>query len=226
MSENVGRFKALRKLMFYRPQWDVMNLQGSDECLHWNTRDLIMLDKAIMLCKRTEVAVQAGSNLGLFPKRLAETFEEVYTFEPDEKLSEYARLNAPEYNIFHFQAALGNSNEPVSLGYGRRGDTDRRVHEGLTHVNGSGDIPQMMLDDLKLTACDLIYLDIEGYELFALRGAERTIDRHRPVIGVEINSRLKNYGLKSDDVRDWFKERNYARVFRLHKDEVYVPCSP
>jgi FkbM family methyltransferase len=224
MSQASGRYRSLKELRQYRPMWDVVHLQGSDTCLHWNARDLPVLDEAIKLCKGSDVAVQAGSNLGLFPKRLAEAFDTVFTFEPDKELSEFSRYNAPERNIVHIHAALGNSTDPVSLGYGRRDPSDRPAHEGLTHIKGAGDIPQVILDEMGLHVCDLIYLDIEGYELFALQGAERTINSCRPVIGVEINSGLKHYDLTGGEIREWIKTHDYKFVFRMRSNEVYVPC--
>jgi hypothetical protein len=46
-------------------------------------------------------------------------------------------------------------------------------------------IPMLAIDSLNLDACDLIQLDVEGYEQFAIQGARRTIEAHRPVIIAE-----------------------------------------
>lgn len=214
----------MAKLRHYRPSWDWEGLRGSHLCLHWNVRDLETLDVVIAKTPGRRVAVQAGGNLGLFPKRLAESFELVYTFEPDQKLFDYIQHNAPEENIVPVRAALGNSREPVAMGYGRRDGSRRDVHEGLTHIAGPGTIPQMRIDDLGLHACDLIYLDIEGYELTALRGAEETVARHRPVIAVEVNGNVAFYGVTKQELSDWFAERRYTKVARIHGDDIYIPA--
>lgn len=214
----------LSKLQAYRSNWPWDNFLGSVACLKWSFRDLQQLDKAIALTPGRKLVIQAGGNVGLFPKRLAEDFEQVITFEPDAKLYYRLRLNAPEGNIQAIRAALGCKRTPIKLTCSRRDDSGRAVHEGLTHVSGSGPIPQVLIDDLNLEACDLIYLDIEGYEMFALRGAERTVDRFRPVIGVELNRASSYYGIDRDVIRSWITSKNYKLSFRLNSDEVYVPC--
>jgi len=218
----MGSFN-IRKARHYRPSWDWEGMKGSSECLQLNLRDLGSLDKTLLLTKKRSVAVQAGGNLGLFPKRLAEEFKAVYTFEPDRKLFACLEHNAPEENIVPINAALGCERTPVSVDCRRRDDSGRRVHEGLTFVSGEGDIPQLLLDDLKLEACDLIYLDIEGYELNALRGAANTIAKFMPVLAVEINGNGRHYGSSKDELRNWVAEAGYDKVDRIHGDDIYVP---
>jgi len=214
----------LRPLREYRREWPWETFKGSAQCIKWAFRDLQNLDRALLLTPGRDVAVQAGGNLGLFAKRLAEEFKSVYTFEPDPRLFDLMKRNAPETNITSFNAAVGDTHRPVSVKTSRRDPSGRPVHEGLTHVSGEGSIPQLLIDDLKLTACDIIYLDIEGYELHALRGAEKTVERFRPVIGVEINRNIEFYGSTAQAVRDWITSRNYKLAFSAHSDEVYVPC--
>lgn len=43
----------------------------------------------------------------------------------------------------------------------------------------------MVLDSLKLEACDFLKLDIEGMEREAILGARKTIERFKPVLYVE-----------------------------------------
>lgn len=62
---------------------------------------------------------------------------------------------------------------------------------GYTSTEGGYDVEQTTIDDLVnslgLDRVDLIKIDIEGNELAALAGAEQTLQRHRPVLVVELN---------------------------------------
>ena len=46
-------------------------------------------------------------------------------------------------------------------------------------------VPVLRLDQFSLMALDFLKLDCEGYELFALQGAEETLKRCKPVVIVE-----------------------------------------
>ena len=197
--------------------------QGSPDGLKWNRRDLSVLDQVIALTRQRRVAVQAGGNLGIFAKRLAQVFEVVYCCEPDPQNFRMMLANAPEPNIIALQAALGERHELVGMSHVRR-DGKPVNHEGIRHIAGPGIIPTLRLDDLGLTVCDLLYLDLEGYELYALRGAVDTIAACRPVLAVEINKNAAFFGIDTDLVRQFVVEQGYRPVARWHSDEVFVPC--
>jgi hypothetical protein len=76
---------------------------------------------------------------------------------------------------------------------------------------------------LQLPACDLIQLDLEGYEVYALYGARETIRRHRPVLIVEINKSAGYEGFGRDEIRRAIAELGYRVVGRFGSDEVFVP---
>lgn len=214
----------LGEMRRYRSTWPWDRFKGSAAQLKWSFRDLRNLDVAISMCTLRRTVVQAGGNLGIFPKRLAECFETVLTFEPDPKLCRILKHNAPEPNITVTTAALGDAYDSVGVATCRRDGSNRPVHEGLTHIAGGGDIPQVRVDDLRLKDCDLLYLDIEGYELNALRGAELTIDRCRPVIGVEVNRNISYYGATAEELRGWLRRRGYSLRYSCNSDEIYRPC--
>lgn len=195
---------------------------GSPQGLKWNRRDLPNLDAVVARVPRRRVALQAGGCLGIFAKRLAESFGTVYCFEPSPALFPLMCRNAPEPNIIRFQAALGYHRQFVSTSQERR-DGKPDPHEGITHVSGAGPIPTMRVDDLALPVCDLLQLDLEGFELYALQGAVDTLARCRPVLCIEINKSVGFLGIEQDTVRRFVVEAGYRFVERLQSDEVFAP---
>jgi len=207
-------------------QWNWRSFRGSADGLKWNRKELPIWAEVVDFCEHRRVAVQAGGNLGIFPKFLATQFHTVYTFEPEPELFEHLCLNAPERNIIKFQAALGCKRETVFISRQRRDSSGRKSHEGIAHVAGPGPIPTLQVDDLGLDVCDLLYLDVEGYELYALQGARETILRCQPVIACEINKSLEQMGgITADDVRTHIRLHGYKHIGRIRSDEVFLPAS-
>lgn len=203
--------------------WDWSRFRGSAEGLKWNRKELPTLEYVLSFVSERTAVVQAGGNLGVFPKRLAQEFETVYTFEPEPELFDIMCHNAPERNIIKIQAALGYDRQLVTMSRARRQQDGGNSHEGITHVAGSGSIPVLRVDDLSLSVCNLLYLDIEGYELFALQGAAETIARCRPVIAVEVNKSLEFMSHTEEDVRVFVRMQGYEFVERVRSDEIFVP---
>lgn len=202
--------------------WKWSTFRGSTLGLKWNRRNLASLAAVLELVPRRRVAVQAGGNLGIFPKALSAVFTTVYTFEPSPDLFRLLMTNAPEPNIIKFQAALGDAPKLVGLSRERR-DGKPATHEGITHVAGAGVFPTLPLDAFRFPVCDLLYLDVEGYELFTLWGAKDTIRRCRPVIAVEINRGIEFVGHTGDDVRTCLENFGYTRRGGVQSDEFFVP---
>jgi FkbM family methyltransferase len=135
------------------------------------------------ICKFVEkknVVVQAGGNVGFYVNKYAQWFKHVYTFEPDPINFYCLNLNCTSTNVHKFQACLGNDHKCVNVF-----NTNETLGHGGSHVTGEGTTPTLKIDDLNLNECDLIHLDIEGYEKFAILGGISTIKRCRPVIVVE-----------------------------------------
>lgn len=157
------------------------------------------------LVENKNVLVQAGGNAGYYPKLYAQLFNEVYTFEPDPLNFFCLSLNCNVPNVHKFQACLGDKNECVNVF-----NATTTLGHGGSHVQGSGTIPTMMIDQLNLNDCSLIHLDIEGYEEHALRGAKETINRFKPVIVIEnCGEWLKRYDTDIDKIDTFLKELSY-----------------
>lgn len=203
---------------------DWSTMLGSPEGLKWNRKEIPVLDEMLGSVPGRTVVVQAGGNLGAFPKHLSSQFETVYTFEPEPELFELMSRNAPERNVVKFQAALGCERQLVTMSRERRQKDGGVAHEGVAHVSGSGNIPTLMIDDLGLRACDLIYLDLEGYELYALRGSLHTLQMCRPVVVCEVNKSLEHMGgITAADVHSFMRLYDYEFVKRVRSDELFIP---
>lgn len=203
-------------------KWQWETFQGSPIMLKLMARDIHYVDEAVRYCRGRVACVQAGGNIGIFPKRLAKLFTTVYTFEPAADLWPMLLHNAPEPNIVKFQASLGDERALVQVSRVRR-DGKRHSHEGIGYTVPSGTIPTLLVDDLNLPVCDLVYLDIEGGELPALRGAVETLARCRPVLTVEINKSLGFVGLKPADVIGFLDEQGYRHERTMGSDQIFLP---
>jgi hypothetical protein len=106
-----------------------------------------------------------------------------------------------------------------------RSTTGKDNFGGFRCLEG-GHIPILRVDDLALPHCDLMMLDLEGYELFALKGALNTITRCKPVIVMEDKGCSKVFGYEKGRVEQWLAQNaGYKTLKRFHggRDVVCVP---
>lgn len=158
--------------------------------------------------KEKNVAVQAGGYCGVFPRMLSNMFQRVYTFEPDPINFFCLANNTPSSNVYRYQAALGKEHGLISMDY------MCLTNAGMKKVGTApGVIPTMRVDDLKLERCDLLMLDIEGYEFNAILGAEETIDKYRPVISVEDTNPL---------IENVLSAYRYQKIAEVYRDTIYA----
>lgn len=164
---------------------------------------------------KMRLVVQAGGSYGVWPNMLAEKFHTVITFEPEHKSFVCLCCNCMEKNVIKLQAALGHRREPVTI---------RRNSFTSHKVIGRGEIPQIQLDVLELPRCDVLLLDIEGYELQALQGAKRTIEIFKPLILVEDRPGMGEFNnIQDGEVVQWIEEKGYQLVADIQSDKIFAP---
>jgi FkbM family methyltransferase len=169
---------------------------NDDWCWRVIHQELPDLDGAIAFAKVRKVAVQAGGNVGVWASHLAKQFERVFTVEPDATNYECLCRNVP-VNVDHRRAGFGAAPGSISM-------VNVTGNAGAHYVSGDGDIPIITVDSLQLDACDLLCLDIEGSEPLALRGAEQTIRKFRPVIMFEEKGLSEHYyGIPRNTAEQW-----------------------
>lgn len=159
--------------------------------------------------KKFNVCVTAGANHGLHCRFYAKKFTTTYAFEPNPLAFYCMVLNNPYDNVVKMNCALGATVELVSM------VGNWKTTSGVSKVTPGGTIPCLTIDTLNLQACDLIQLDVEGYEEKIIRGAKRTIEKFRPVVIAENGKR--------DPIMKLMKEWNYRYTGNSVSDSIWVP---
>lgn len=81
----------------------------------------------------------------------------------------------------------------------------------------------LRIDDWQLKSCGLIALDTEGTEFRALKGAENTINRFRPVLVVEDKGHVARFGDTSEAMNAWIAAHGYREHEKIGQDRIWVP---
>ena len=165
-------------------------------------------EKYLKHCDKFNVVACAGGNQGMYPLLFSKLFKLVYTFEPDPLNFHCLVNNCQDDRIIKFNCALGAKHEMAHLQLGAVDNTG--THEIRSGNNGV--IPVLMLDDFEFNELDLIQLDVEGYEHNVLVGAQKTINKHKPVISVERNN---------PDIKNLLSTFGYKEVDCSHADTFY-----
>ena len=185
--------------------------------------------------KRKRTVLQAGGNCGIYTREYAQHYENVYTFEPDATNMNCLVLNTSDCNnIIKFQACLGESQgmtaiqnplEIMDIG-SIHVKTPKELHENMLVVESKANIPILTIDDIAFSTLDLIHLDIEGYELFALKGGSNTIKKYKPVIVLEVceDGHSEKYGYNRNDLEIFLQSLDYVFIEKIdaNGDNVYM----
>ena len=165
--------------------------------------------------------VQAGGNCGFLLSTFTSHFNIIYTFEPDPINFYCLNQNVTSTNVIKMQCCLGNELNTVNVSQLIRPE---RLHDtGGVHVNGTGFIPTIILDNLNLPDCNLIQLDVEGYEFNALLGAIETIKKFKPVLCIEFCEKwLNRYNTNSENILNLLNKLNYKLVTSYGVDKIFI----
>lgn len=176
------------------------------------------------LIDETDTVIDAGANFGALTVPLADICRFVFAFEPQPKIFECLAGNIALNSIRNakvFEAALSDQPGTMAIPF---------LNPMTANSFGSLDIRRdapvkvpvriMTIDGLELQQCGMIKVDVEGMEESVLKGAEKTIERCRPLLYVEDdrheNSASLMHFMRSRSYHLWqhwpflFREDNYC----------------
>lgn len=183
----------------YRQRWhnslhqrgkgDFMSVMESWDGFKWykhdrgiTPRELNVLRTIEDLLNKDSIFVDAGAHIGFFTVRVAKVCRHVYAFEPNPESIEILRKNLELNkitNVTVHEVALGSSRSSTKLYLGDTTSTlfprtDRKTIE----------VEVVPLDEM-VEHCDVIKVDVEGYEGEVVAGAKRLIEKSKPIWVIE-----------------------------------------
>ena len=140
------------------------------------------------------VTIDIGANKGVYSYWLSRMSRQVLAFEPNPKI--YGLLaRSVASNVATHEVALSNAEGTAELilpvqrsgRFSNQGATlqRRKLDDGKKFAVWR--VPQKRLDSYDARDVAFIKIDVEGFELEVLEGAEKTLARERPVMLIEID---------------------------------------
>lgn len=163
--------------------------------------------------------VQAGGNVGVYASALAGHFASVETVEPDADNWECLVKNITREGVRGIRMERAAFGERM----GRCKIVPHEPYNSGAHMIDSteGDILLLPIDALGLTACDAIWLDVEGSELPALRGAIKTLRQFHPVVICEEKRLGRHFGYHDAEIEDYLSQQGYEFIESHYSDRLY-----
>jgi FkbM family methyltransferase len=182
------------------------------------------LEEAFKYVKKWDYAVDVGAHVGFWAKDMAERFGKVYCFEPSPQTFGCLAKNLAGYdNVMLSSVAVGDKAGHCDISR----DDRRAINSGSAYIipkNRGGQIKVVAIDTLDLPGCDLLKVDVEGFELAVLRGAKGTLREYKPVIIMECMKKFarRRYGWADSEAESFLLNRGYKAVAEMRPDKIFV----
>jgi FkbM family methyltransferase len=207
------------------------------------------LDLIRYVVREGDTALDIGANYGLYSYYLSRAVGasgRVYAFEPVPFTGETFKVVA---RLLHFRnvdlVGKGCGSAPGRLSFTVPLQENGAVMAGQAHMcgrddNREGKEKHARFGRVKEIECEVITIDdylpglqnvsfikcdIEGADLYALRGAAKTIDNNQPIVVCEINPWfLEGFGIRLEELLGFFSERGY-QIHRYDRQKL-TPATP
>ena len=168
------------------------------------------MGKILSHVKDFSIAIDGGAQVGRVANRLAEKFAKVIAIELSTQNFECLRKNISR-NVVPILGCLTNSR-----GGNFTATPDKHPDSPICRAvsaspGASGSVAAITIDELALESCGFIKLDLQGFDYFALLGAEHTLRRFHPPIFFEHDaSCFTRYGVRDEDPGNFLKGLGYT----------------
>lgn len=145
-------------------------------------------------------AVDVGAWYGPWTRGLRRIADRVVAVEPTAELARCLTAAYPDVRVIEAVASDHAGTAELFLPAGGPGVGTSSLEYG---TGAPVTVARVTLDELELREVRFVKLDVEGHELPALRGAERTVRRDRPLLMVELEERIQPVAPVLDLLAGW-----------------------
>lgn len=175
------------------------NLSGVDKKGRYEAP---LLEKFFKSLNSNSTVLDIGAQVGVYTLIAGKKTQNIHIFEPD------------PYFVYLLKKNLRHSNTNATI-----------IQKFIGDKNTSKMITVDAYCRQKNICPTHIKMDIEGYEMFALHGMNRTITRYKPRLFIEFHERKIRERLKfsKQDINNFFeflKEHGYDMIFNGHHHEM------
>lgn len=146
-----------------------------------------------------DTVLDVGANIGCHTLCLAQAVGaqgKVYAFEPQRIIFQTLCANMAMNSVTHahcYHAAVGKTTQTLNIPPMDYGKANNYGGLGLAFDYPEGEsVACLVIDEMNLSACHLIKIDVEGMEIEVLEGARKTIDRYKPFLYIENDRKDKS----------------------------------
>ena len=174
-------------------------------------------DAKILKKIKFNTTVDIGANNGYFTNMLLKVSKKVISFEPIIYLYQLNLKLFKNKNVTFYNLALGDKKSYGKINIPRDNDPE----SSLINKFKNSYIQKVKISTgdeiLQSKRIDFIKIDVEGYELFVLKGLKKIIKKNLPIFLIEIEKRHnKNY----KEIFNYMINHNY-KIFYLDKNNKF-----
>lgn len=162
--------------------------------------------------------LDVGAWCGTWSNNMSKYADLVHAFEPD-ALHYECLLKNKNYNVVPHHCAVGSQKAKVSLTEVTKNFTQEK------RVVPDGDILMTTVDSFAIKNIDLIKIDVEGYEMEVLKGADECLQQCTYVM-IELNNNSKKYGSSNGQITKYLNQKGFSQLIRTWPDVIFVNNYP
>lgn len=171
------------------------------------------------------MGVDCGAHVGTWSKLMSPLFGRVIAVEPSADTFEALAANMTTFgceNVELKNVAVGERPGRVSMVLEGRGLALKNT--GARHVGAGSDVAVETIDSWQLPSLGFLKMDIEGSELMALKGAEQTLKRCRPIVLYEAkNLWTVHFRQPKQAVQEFLTGVGYHEIAKASMDSIWGP---
>ena len=169
----------------------------------------------------SEILIDIGANIGFYSILSSDRFEQIYSFEPNERNFKILKKNIQNNKLNNIQIlnfGLGEKEEILLGNSNSKGELFQTSGFAISKDNKKGESVLIKKGDdvLKFKNKTLtIKIDVEGFELFVLNGLKRTLINNWCVLQIEI------WEKNNDEVHRFLKSLSYKMINLIDGDTYF-----